>query len=134
MNQIASTSPVLRREIVLHRAGMALSGLCLVHCLMLPLLLVAAPVMVLANLPTAWLGAEWFHAALLVPVVLVSGPVLWRGGARRIGVLVAALAALIAAVFVASDVLETALTVAGALGLLFAHRIALRQCRVHGAA
>ena len=45
-----------------------------------------------------------------------------------------ALAALIAAVFVASDVLETVLTVAGALGLLFAHRIALRQCRVHGAA
>jgi hypothetical protein len=36
---------------------MALSGLCLVHCLLLPLLLAAVP--------TGWLESGWFHAALI---------------------------------------------------------------------
>lgn len=111
---------------------MVLSALCLVHCLMLPLVLAAAPVVVLATIPAGWLEAEWLHAALIAPVVLVSGPVLWRSGGVRAGVLVAAVAALIGALFVASDRLETGLTIAGALTLLAAHGFTLRQRKVHG--
>lgn len=85
MNIIAPSTPALLREAVLHRVGMALSGLCLVHCLLLPLLLAAAPVMLLAAVPTGWLESEWFHAALIAPVVLVSGPALRRAGGARAG-------------------------------------------------
>lgn len=125
MNIIAPSTPALLREAVLHRVGMALSGLCLVHCLLLPLLLLTA-------VPTGWLESEWFHAALIAPVVLVSGPALWRAGGARAGVLVAALAALVGALFVASETLETGLTVAGALSLLAAHWTMLRQRKAHG--
>lgn len=132
MNLIAPTRHAPLRDVVLHRAGMALSGLCLVHCLLMPLLLAVAPAIFLASLPAGWIEAEWLHAALIVPVVLVSGPALWRSGGKRAGVLVAALAALIAALFVASEALETGLTVVGALSLLAAHGIALRQRSAHG--
>jgi uncharacterized membrane protein YGL010W len=132
MNMKATIAPRLPHERALHRAGMALSGLCLVHCLVMPLLVAAAPVMLLAAIPAGWLEAEWFHAALVVPVVLVSGPVLWRSGGLRTGVLVAALIALTAALFVASERLETGLTAAGALSLLAAHWLTLRQRKAHG--
>ncbi|MFN4037913.1 MAG: MerC domain-containing protein [Erythrobacter sp.] len=132
MNFTAHATQQLLREAVLHRAGMALSGLCLVHCLLMPLVLTVAPAVFLASLPAGWIEAEWLHAALIVPVVLVSGPALWRSGGRWAGVLVAALAALIAALFVASETLETGLTVAGALSLLAAHGFALRQRSAHG--
>lgn len=127
----ATTRPGLSRETALHRAGMALSGLCLVHCLVLPLLVAAAPVMLLAAVPAGWLESEWLHAALIAPVVLVSGPALWRSGGVRAGVLAAALAALTGALFVASEALETGLTVAGALSLLAAHWATLRARKAH---
>lgn len=132
MNMNALTTPGGPGDTMLHRAGMALSGLCLVHCLLLPLLVAAAPVMLLAVVPAGWLESEWFHAALIVPVVLVSGPVLWRSGGVRAGVLVAALAALAGGLFARSEALETGLTVAGALSLLAAHWLTLRQRKAHG--
>lgn len=128
------TRPGLLSETLLHRAGMALSGLCLVHCMVLPLMLAAAPVVMMAAVPDGWIENEWFHAALIVPVVLVSGPALWRSGGVRTGVLVAALAALTGALFVANERLETGLTVAGAVGLLVAHWATLRQRKAHGLA
>jgi hypothetical protein len=134
MKITARTAPGGLRETLLHRAGMALSGLCLVHCLLLPLAAAAAPVMLLAALPAGWLESEWFHAALIAPVVLVSGPVLWRSGGARAGVLVAAVAALVAALFAPSEALETALTVAGAVSLLAAHWLTLRERKAHGLA
>jgi hypothetical protein len=132
MNMNAVSTPGLLRETLLHRAGMALSGLCLVHCLLLPLLVAAAPVMLLAAVPTGWLASEWFHAALIAPVVLVSGPALWRCGGVRAGVLVAALAALTGGLFAPSEAWETGLTVTGALSLLAAHWLTLRQRKAHG--
>ena len=134
MKITALTAPGALRETLLHRAGMVLSGLCLVHCLLLPLALAAAPMMLLAALPAGWLESEWFHAALIGPVVLVSGPVLWRAGGVRAGVLVAAVAALVAALFAPGEALETGLTVAGAVSLLAAHWLTLRQHKAHGLA
>lgn len=117
------------RQTILHRAGMALSGLCLVHCLLLPVLPVLAammPLVLMASLP-AGLQAEWLHAALIAPVAVVSGTALWRGGGIGPAVLVAALAALVAALFVANEALETALSVVGAGALLAAHWLSLRR-------
>lgn len=130
----APPTPATLGEPLAHRVGMALSALCLAHCLMLPLAMAAAPVVLLAGVPAGWLEAEWLHAALIVPVVLVSGPVLWRSGGVRAGVLVAAVAALIGALFVADERLETGLTIVGALSLLAAHWITLRQRKADGLA
>jgi predicted benzoate:H+ symporter BenE len=70
---------------------MALSGLCLAHCLLLPVMLATAPLALLTSLPAGVAGGltdtEWFHAALIAPVVLVSGPALMRSGGFRVGVL-----------------------------------------------
>lgn len=122
------------RQTVLHRAGMALSGLCLVHCLLLPLALAAVPLSLGAFLPTKWVESEWLHASLIAPVVLVSGTALLRGGARSLVVLAASLGALVAALFVVSEALETTLTVAGAGALLAAHWFSLRRTEPNGQA
>jgi hypothetical protein len=119
------------KHALMHRLGMALSGLCLAHCLLLPILLAATPLALLTWLPNGLAGgladSEWFHAALIAPVVLVSGPALMRGGGFRMGVLILSVAALVAALFVASEALEIGLTVAGALSLLAAHWLTLRS-------
>lgn len=114
----------------MHRAGIALSALCLAHCLLVPLALAAVPLSLFAWLPADWIGSEWFHAALLVPVVMVSGPALFRGG--QIAALVGGLAALTGALFIGDERAEIALTVAGALTLLGAHWLTLRQARSSG--
>lgn len=132
MTMSVTSKPRLPREALRHRAGMALSGLCLVHCLALPLVVASAPVMLLTAVPAGWLEAEWLHAALIAPVALVSGPALWRSGGVRAGIVVAAIAALVAALFTGHERIETALTVAGALTLLAAHWATLRGRKAHG--
>jgi hypothetical protein len=44
------------------------SGLCLIHCLAAPLLLIAG----LSGAFINWFEAEWIHQALLVPVVALA--------------------------------------------------------------
>lgn len=116
-----------------HRFGMGLSVLCLLHCLALPWLLVSLPVAVLAALPVGLRENAWVHAALIAPVLLVSGPVLLRGrpGAAQSLLVIAAFAALIAGLFVASEAGEQALTVAGTVLLLSAHWYRLRRAHPH---
>lgn len=108
------------------RAGdavaISLSGLCLAHCLALPVAAAALPVLGL------WAEAEWVHWAF----VAIAAPVsLWtlarpaHGGAVRPGLLSLALAGLAllvagAAGFPDHDA-ETPLTVAGGLTLALAH-------------
>ena len=111
------------------RFGIALSGLCLVHCLALPLALALLPVLASSALGTL-AQAEWFHAALLVPVVLVSGGVL---GPRALVVrwlgplLLFALGAMTGALFVAVEWQEQAMTTGGASLLILAHWLNLRE-------
>lgn len=116
-----------------HRFGMGLSALCLVHCLALPWLLASLPAVMLASLPEALRDNEWLHAALIAPVLLVSGPVLLRGrpGLRQIGLVLIAFAALIGGLFAASKTGEQALTVTGAALLLAAHWARLRRGHRH---
>jgi hypothetical protein len=109
--------------------GMGLSALCLFHCLALPWLLTSLPLLVLTLLPEALRHNEWLHAALILPVILVSGPVLLRGapGRLRTALVLAAFAALIGALMVGIEIAEQALTVAGAALLMAAHWTMLRR-------
>ena len=123
----------MRAEAPWHRLGMGLSVLCLVHCLALPWLLASLPAVALAALPEALRDNEWLHAALIVPVLLVSGPVLLRGrlGLLRSALVASAFAALIGALFLESEAGEQALTVAGAALLMAAHWERLRRGHRH---
>lgn len=50
---------------ILDHAAIALSGLCLVHCLLLPVIIIALPLL-------GQLNATHFHAQLLIVVIPVS--------------------------------------------------------------
>ena len=112
---------------------MGLSLLCLLHCLALPWLLSSLPMVMLAALPEGLRENAWVHAALIAPVLLVSGPVLLRGrpGAVRIGLVLSAFAALIGGLFASGEVAEQGLTVAGTLLLLAAHWYRLKKAHPH---
>lgn len=116
-----------------HRLGMGLSVLCLLHCLALPWLLASLPIAILATLPEGLRENAWVHAALIAPVLLVSGPVLLRRqpDATQILLVITAFAALIGGLFIASETGEVALTVAGTLLLLAAHWGRLRKAHPH---
>lgn len=112
------------------RTGMFLSGLCLVHCLALPPLLAILPLLSVSQLPAWAHDTEWFHALLLVPVALVSGPVLFRAARLRpwIGLVApVAFGCLIAALWFSETVLEQILTVFGAVLLFLCHWANLRE-------
>jgi len=126
---MASLPPQTRSEAPWHRFGMGLSALCLVHCLALPWVLASVPVVMLATLPDGLRENEWLHAALILPVLLVSGPVLLRArpGRWQSGMVLTAFAALIGGLFIGSQVGEQALTITGAALLLVAHGARMRR-------
>ena len=107
--------------ISLDGAAIGVSMLCIIHCLALPLLVVALPALAVVA------EVEWLHKAL----VLVAAPVSLFALTRLEGVqgrwlisalIVVGLALLIAGAFVeALHDHEVALTVAGALILSVAH-------------
>lgn len=111
---------------LLDRGAIALSALCLVHCLALPAALAAAPALA-AALPEQ----PWVHPAILATAAPLAAIALWRGwrrhGQRLPGLLGAIGVALLAAGVVAGNGLteggtaETVLTVLGGLTLAAAH-------------
>lgn len=114
MNTNASTS-------TLDASAIGLSGLCLIHCLALPVFTAVLPIAgTLAE-------AEWIHKLLVLLALPVSGLVVWTSlkteqNILLIGCITAGLALLLGAVFieVLHDV-ETLLTVAGVSLLASAH-------------
>jgi hypothetical protein len=122
-----------RSEAPWHRFGIGLSALCLVHCLALPWLLAGLPVVMLAAVPEALRESEWLHAALIMPVLLVSGPVLLRGTPAKwqIGLVLTAFASLIGGLLIGSETGEQALTVIGAALLMAAHWVRLQRGHKH---
>ncbi len=103
-------------------SAIGLSGLCLVHCLALPVLAVFLPVF------GAWSHAEWVHLLFAAMAVPLTGLALWRVHRRRplplpLRVLaVAGLAGLLAGAFGWPDAaVETPVTVAGSLMLVSTH-------------
>lgn len=106
---------------VLDSSAIGLSGLCLIHCLALPV--------VSAFLPLAGTLAEieWIHKVLVLIALPVTLLAIFRHGATKVGVTfivpaLAGLGLLLSAAFVeALHDLETPLTVAGAVLLSAAH-------------
>jgi hypothetical protein len=121
------------------RSAILLSGLCLVHCLVLPI--------VAATLPwLAWLDGNenWVHRGLLLAIVPISLLALASGCRRHRDrrVLLLGLAALgllsfaaLAGAALPRPWLETALTVLGSVALAASHLLNLRALhRCHPAA
>lgn len=116
---------------LLDRGAIALSALCLVHCLALPLVFVAAPA-----LATALPDQPWIHPAILATAAPLAAVSLWRGwrrhGRRWPAVLgVVGLLLLAAGVAAGESAIETMLTVGGGLTLAAAHLLNWR--RLHAA-
>ena len=109
-------------------AAITLSGLCLVHCLALPVAAGFLPLL------ARWAEAEWVHLAFAALALPVTGLALWRTHRRAPlpGALLAmaggGLALLLAgAMGWPAHALETPLTVAGALLLAATHLCNLRR-------
>lgn len=121
---------------ILDAFAVGLSGLCLVHCLALPLLIALFPL-----LGATLIDHEAFHQIILIAVLPTSAIALGVGYSRHRHKPVAVLgsvgvAALVFAAFALhafhAHHLETWITVAGGIALALAHTINFRRCR-HGA-
>lgn len=117
-------------------AGMAASVLCLLHCIAMPLVIFAFPMLGLAHVH------DHFHdtlvAAITLPVLLALVPGYLRHRDRAtLLVGCAGLAAFLLAVFVVSplfgEVAEAALAIASGVMLLYAHLRNRRHCKRCGA-
>ena len=114
------------------RAAICFSSLCILHCLLLPVLLVAYPIGILVTL-----SDEIFHqimVSLALPLSLVS---LYMGYGHHkrnqlivfggIGIVILMLPLIVPHEFI-SESEETWLTVSGALILCMAHIVNFRLC------
>jgi len=63
--------------IALDASALLVSGLCLLHCLALPLLVALSPLFGL------WAEQEWVHGVLAAVAVPVTATALWRAQRRR---------------------------------------------------
>ena len=112
------------------RLGISASILCVVHCLLTPMLVVFLP------LVGATLARGWFHAAIIATVVPVAIFALWKGYRvhRQTHILwmgaFGFVAIALAAVFGAEhNAIETGFMVAGGLVLSAAHYLNMRTTR-----
>ncbi|PZT29611.1 hypothetical protein A7X93_14910 [Stenotrophomonas maltophilia] len=112
-----SPSPAL-----LDAGALALSSLCLLHCLALPLLAATLPLF------GAWAQAEWVHLLFVAIALPLTGYALWRADRRHRLPVMAWTAAglglgllLAGALELPSHAWETPLTVTGSLLLAATH-------------
>ena len=110
----------------------ALSGLCLLHCLALPVLASLLPVL------GAWSGAEWVHVVFVLVAVPLSLGALWRAHARSPLPASLWLMGTLGLLLLAAGALgwpraqwETPITVAGSLALVATHALNLRRSHRH---
>jgi len=118
---------------VLDRSAIGLSVLCLLHCLALPLVLVAG-----SSFTALWAADEWFHQLLVVLVLPTSIVALLLGCKKHkrwavlawgfCGVGVLTLAALFAHDLV-GEAGEKILTVIGSMLVVVGHAYNFRLCR-----
>lgn len=112
--------------------GAAVSGLCIVHCIITPVLLI----MGISMAGLSFLESEWIHQLLAVPMVLLlvwSISLGWRIHRQRQPVIFGFTGLLLlAASLSTTDVLETCLAVSAGLILIIAHLLN-RKLIKHGA-
>lgn len=107
--------------------GIAMSGLCLVHCLLLPLLVAVTPTISVV----AGEGVHQMLLLVLVPPLLLA---LVRGRRRHgrdaaAALLLTGLALLVAGAFLGIEDWEVPLTVAGSLAVIIGHALNAWWCR-----
>lgn len=101
---------------LLDGSAIGLSGLCLIHCLALPVAAGFAPMLGL------WSEAEWVHMAFILLAAPVSAGALLLARPRRPAVISLAVAGLVLLMAALSyPEIETQLTVAGGLILAGGH-------------
>ena len=103
---------------LLDASAVSLSGLCLAHCLALPLVAASSPLL------ATWAEAEWVHALAIGLAAPMSALALWRKGQSAAVVLLSLAGLSLMALGVAhwpSHEAETPITVAGSLLLAGAH-------------
>lgn len=113
---------------LLDASAVGLSGLCLAHCLALPLVAAFSPLL------ATWAEAEWVHAVVIGMAAPISIFALWRRskGAAIIALSAAGLILLgLGALHWPSARLETPITVAGSLVLAAAHLLNWRRGHPH---
>lgn len=113
------------KQLFWDRAGISLSGLCVLHCLLLPVVLAVAPVWTVGETVHAWLHP--LFAIILVPTTLVAAV----GGFNRhnswhvITFLAVGLTVIIVAGYLGNDrpgtSLETTVTIVGSALLIAGH-------------
>ena len=103
-------------------SALSLSGLCLAHCLALPMLAITLPAL------GSWAQAEWVHAVFVAFAIPITSLALWRAhrahplpGAMIVLAGAGLLLLLLGALEWPSHALETPVTVAGSLLLATAH-------------
>lgn len=101
--------------------GVCLSGLCILHCLVTPLLLALGGVGAIG----VWFESAWVHYLLLAPICLVlvwSLPIAWIKHRNLSPLLLGAsgFSVLLLSLFV-PEALESILAIAGSLVLMTAH-------------
>lgn len=112
---------------VLDVSAIGLSGLCLIHCLVLPVVAVGLPFL------GAWAQAEWVHLLFVALAAPISAVALFRRAAKRPPTSLLLLAAsglallTLGALELPSHAVETPLSVAGGLILAAAHTWNLRR-------
>lgn len=119
---------------IFDQIGVILSAICLVHCVLTPIILVSLP------LADAFIGDEWFHRIMLAIILPIASFAFFSGvrqhGDRRVlGLGLLGLGLIATGTFVAEGFLtETLPTIVGSLLLVSAHlmnrRLCLNVCRV----
>ncbi|MGB0954922.1 MAG: MerC domain-containing protein [Panacagrimonas sp.] len=120
-------SRATRRKPRADHAAICLSGLCVLHCLMLPLLIALLPALSVLDHYESWI-----HRGLLLLVLPISAWALGSGCARHghRAILIAgvvALTVLAIAPFLGRPDWELPLTVVGSLALIASHLLNLRR-------
>ncbi|MDG6077708.1 MerC domain-containing protein [Erythrobacter litoralis] len=110
--------------------GIGISSLCVVHCLLLPLVIALSPAW------SAWLNLpESIHLWILIVALPFSGTVLWRSaqnsarGRASFGIGMMGLMLMGAGLFAEREIVEVAITISGASLVAMAH---LRNWRCPG--
>jgi hypothetical protein len=120
----------MRLRAKLDQIGTVLSMTCALHCLLTPLLIASVSLGALG-----WLaGEETEHALLSLATTLAAVVLGWGWHAHRrpdpIGLFAVALGLIGAGRFLAPEIAETPMVVAGGLSIALAHLVNARLCRL----
>ncbi len=137
MAAVPESAKACRENPRLDQAAICLSAACLMHCLLVPVLLVLVP-----WISMGLLGEKWFHLVLALAIAPLSLLAFRAGFARRnrrsilvqglVGLVVIVFAALMEVFHLASHEVAAVLTSVGGVFLILAHwrNLRSRACSV----